>query len=261
VPVDSIHEIELYNLCKGFFLSDYTHIALSTPVQEAHLHYFKQKYNLVENEELKTGPLVFADLNGTGKSSYKRKLGISPDELVITYAITTKSRGTERYYFLETMDEFFSSLSDIINILDENIRLLIRIHPGFYLTNDEIKILLPESSRYIIHREGPFSEALAASDILISYSSTAIDEALINGIPVLLYDKWNRYNHFTTGVYTNPQSPDIFPVCYVNDRHKLNEALRYMIDKIGVAQKKDIATDKYCYNADYSDNLHAFINE
>lgn len=261
VPVDSYHETEMINLCRGFMLSNYTHVALSTPIQEEHLRFFKRKYDWVKNQELKTGPLVFADLKGTDKSLYKRKLGISPDELVLTYAITSKNRSSERYYFLETMDEFISSLADIVNILNENVRLLIRIHPGFHLTNDEIKTLLPESRRYIIHREGPFSEALAASDILISYSSTAIDEALINGIPVLLYDKWNRYNHFKTGVYANPKSPDIFPVCYVNNGQKLNEAAHSMMDKIKVTQKKDIATDKYCYNTDYRENLYSFINE
>lgn len=260
VPVDLYHETEMINLCRGFMLSNYTHVALSTPIQEEHLHFFKQKYDWVVNQELRTGPLVFTDLNGSDKSFYKRKLGISTDELVLTYAITTKDRSCERYYFLETMDESFSSLSDIVNILDNNIRLIIRLHPGFYLTNDEINKLLPDSRRFIIHREGPFSEALAATDILISYSSTAIDEALINGIPVMLYDKWNRYNHFRTGVYANPQSHDIFPVCYVNNNQKLKEALHAMIDKIGVMQKKDIATDKYCYNTDHRENLYTFIN-
>lgn len=263
VPVDLCHEMELVNLCRGFMLSDYTHMALSTPVQESHLHYFKNKYEWVKNSELKTGPLIFANLNGTDKSLYKTKLGFSPDNVILTHAVTTKARHGERFYFLETMDEFISSLTDIIHVIEQikNTRLIIRIHPGFYLTNDEIKTLLPVSDKFIIHREGQFAEVLAATDILISYSSTTMDEAFLNRIPVLLYDKWNRYNHFKTGVFDNPQSPDIFPVCYINDRAKLATALQYLIKKIKEIKKEDINVEKYCYNEDYSSNFYEFIEE
>ena len=39
VPIDSYHEVEMSNLCRGFMLSDDTHVALSTPVQDRHLHF------------------------------------------------------------------------------------------------------------------------------------------------------------------------------------------------------------------------------
>lgn len=263
VPVDSYHEIELSNLCKGFLLSEYTHVALSTPVQEAHLHYFKQKYKWVQNHEVRTGPLIFTNLNGVNKSLYKAKLGFLLNDIVLTYATTTKYRHGERFYFIETLDEFIASLTDIVNTVNKNknVLLIIRIHPGFHLTDKEIKTLLPASKRIIFHREGSFSEALAVTDMLISYSSTTIDEALINRIPVLLYDKWNRYNHFKTGVFDNPQSPGIFPVCYVNDYSKLDTALQYMTKKLKETRREDIDVSRYCYDEDYSNNFHDFIEK
>lgn len=259
-PVDLYHEIELLNLCKGFMLSDYTHVALSTPVQEDNLHFFKKKYSWVENEELRTGPLIFADLTGMKKSSHKTKLGLSPDDIVATHATIAKGRQAERYHFVETLDEYFSSLSDIINVVDKskNLKLIIRIHPGFHLSNVEIKALLPTSDRFIIQREGPFSEVLAATDFLISYSSTTIDEALSNRIPVLLYDKWDRYNHYKTDAFESEKSLAFCPVCYVNDTNNLENAIEYMIKK-SMNMKENVDLDRYRYTENYNEQFYRFI--
>jgi len=260
-PADEYHEIELLRMCRSFMLGDYTHVALCNPVQEEHLHYFKRKYGWVRNFELKTGPLVFADVMDADKSESKRRLGIPSGDVVLTHATTTKARHGERYYSVETLDEFFASLSDIVRCVDERagVTLLIRVHPGFPLNDDEMKALLPASGRFVIHRHGPFSEALSATDLLVSYSSTAIDEALLNGIPVLLYDRWNRYNHYITSVFDGPSSPDIFPVCYVNAREKLADAVEYMVGKAGGAAKNDFDDGRFRYREDYSGNLFEFV--
>ncbi len=263
VPINQYHEISIFNMCRGFMLGSYSHICLNTPVQEAHLRYFKDKYKYIKNREIKMESLVFAKVNDTDKIKHRSGLHLLPDEKVIIHAVSTKGRINERCYFIETYDEVFSDLSDIVNVVDksEKMRLIIRLHPGFHLTDDEIKMLLPESNKFIIHREGPFSGVLAASDILISYSSTTIDEALINKKPVLLYDKWNRYNHFQTGVYDGPQSPDIFPVCYVNNKNKLQSAIEFMFEKVKSVNKENIDVSRYKYKQDYEDNFYEFVEE
>ena len=101
-------------------LGDYSHVAVGTPVQEAHLHYFKAKYKWIKNVEVKTGPLIFANLNGINRSAQKGKLGLSQDEVILTHATSTKIRGSERYYFLETPDELFTGLSDIIDTVNHD---------------------------------------------------------------------------------------------------------------------------------------------
>ena len=263
VPINQYHEISIFNMCRGFMLGDYSHVAVGTPVHEAHLHYFKAKYKWIKNVEVKTGPLIFANLNGINRSAQKRKLGLSQDEVILTHATSTKIRGSERYYFLETPDELFTGLSDIIDTVNmmKNTRLIIRIHPGFYLSDEEVIMLLPASNKYIINRKGPFTDVLAATDILISYSSTTIDEALLNRIPVLLYDKWNRYNHFQTGIYENPESENILPVCYVNNKKKLGEALDFMIKKTVDVKAEDMDLRKYKYQVDYTEAFYRFIGE
>ena len=75
VPTNQYHELSIFNMCRGFMLGDYSHVAVSTPVQEAHLHYFKHKYKWIKNTEVKSGPLIFANLNGVDRSGQKRCWG------------------------------------------------------------------------------------------------------------------------------------------------------------------------------------------
>jgi hypothetical protein len=262
MPIDEYHEIELLNLCRGFMLSDYTHIALSTPVQKEHLNYFKNKYKNIKSSEVLIEPVMFARINGDSKDAVRKQLGLSPDDLVVMHATTTKARYTERYYFVETESELLSSLSDLVNAVnDMNAKLLIRLHPGFYLNDAEIRTLLPKSARVIIHRHGTFKEALTVSDLVVSYSSTVIDESLINKIPVILYDKWNRYNHFSTAVFENNKSSGVFPVCYVNDSSKLKEGISYVFKMAKTTKKEEIDVSKYSYANAYKDGLYNFVQE
>ena len=263
VPIDEYHELELYNHCCSFMLGDYTHVALCTPVQEAHLRYFKGKYQDIINQEIRTGPLIFTNISQENKERYKRELGIPRDCRVFTQAVSIKPRYGERFYFLETMDEFFAALTDMVKAINtiNNVRLVIRLHPGFSWSNEEIKSLLPASDRYIINQTGPFSRVLETTDVLISYSSTTIDEALINRIPVLLYDKWNRYNHFKTGIFEQDDSEDIYPVCYVNNCNKLRPAMEFMIRKTKSVNPREMDIKQYCYDQDYRESFNSFIRQ
>ena len=79
-------------------------------------------------------------------------------------------------------------------------------------------------------------------------------------MPGVLYDKWDRYNHFNTGIYDNDYSNDIYPVCYVNDKQKLDNALRFILNK----EKEDKNSryesfNAYKYGEDYGDNLKNFL--
>ncbi len=261
VPINQYHEISIFNMCRGFMLGDYSHIAISTPVQKLHLQYFKNKYKNIKNEEINTEPLIFANITETDRLKNRTSFGFLRHEKVIVHAVSLKWRGMERYYFLETIDEYFSDLADIVSAVNkiDNARLIIRLHPGIDL--NELRLFLPESDKYIINSSGQFKDVLSSADLLISYSSTTIDEALINKIPVLLYDKWNRYNHFQTGVYETRESEDIFPVCYVSSRDKLDEALQFMLEKNEMLKKEDFDITKYKYAENYKDNFYRFIKK
>lgn len=257
VPADDVHEIELLNLARGFMLSEYTDTALANPVQEAHLSYFKARLDWLEGEALKTGPLVFAKTDASARPAAKAALGIAPSEFVITHAVTVKSRAAERFHFLETLDEFVESVSRLIRTVDsiEGAHLVVRVHPGFVLSDDELRELLPPSRCYTISSSGAFRSVLAATDLLVSYSSTSIDEALSNHIPVLLFDAWARYNHFGTPVFDG-SGEGCWPVCYVDSQDRLGQALLWMRSRLehdGEPGPSDLAS--YDYGDNYFETL------
>jgi len=261
LPSDKYTEIELYNLCKGFMLGDYTHITVSTPVQENHLHYYKSKYKNIQNIEIKAPPLVFAQIASQRRVKLRRKYKINDKEKVILYAISQKHRNGLRFHFIETQDEFFSALTDVVNSVNamDNCKLIIRMHPGYPLNQNEIKSLLPESNKIIVSKTGSFEDVLTMADVVISYSSTCIDEALINGMPVILYDKFAQYNHFNTTVFENKNSSGIYPVCYVNNQNKLKDALTVVLNKKESSEEADFTP--YRYEHDYTEIFYEFIKE
>ncbi|MFC1646298.1 hypothetical protein ACFL2Y_03865, partial [Candidatus Omnitrophota bacterium] len=228
-----------------------------------HLNYFKNKYNHIDNQPVITGPLIFANTINSSSRITRENFKINNDDIAILHAVVMKSRYGTRYYFIETMDEYISGLTDIMNYLRDknNFKLILRLHPGCEITNDELLSLLPKNDNCIINRTGSFESVLSIADLVISYSSTCIDEAILNNIPVLLYDKWNRYNHFKTEVYSRTDSKDIFPVCYCNDSKKIGNAIEYMVKKCGSTKIEAINMSRYKYSQDYSENFYKFVNE
>ena len=78
----------------------------------------------------------------------------------------------------------------------------------------------------------------------------------------MLYDKWNRYNHFNTGVFDNEKSSDsFFPVCYVNNKANLESAFEYLKKKTKTVKKEDIDVNRYRYRQDFYYNFKQFVDQ
>ncbi len=261
-PVDPVHEIELLNLARGFMLSEYTHSALANPVQEAHLAHFRERHGL-GGEGVPTGPLVFAGIDRARGLATRKRLGIPPGAFVATHAVTVKSRSGERFWLLETLDEFVQSVADLARAAERlpATWLVVRVHPGFVLSDAQLRSLLPATERLAVSSSGPFEDVLSATDLLVSYSSTAIDEALCSRIPVLLWDRWARYNHFGTRPFDG-SGQDCWPVCYVDDAERLTEALEGMRDRLatdGPPTPADLSP--YCYGDERFDALVRYFRD
>ena len=63
------------------------------------------------------------------------------------------------------------------------------------VNRSSLKNLLPKSNNCRIKADGSFHDDLAQADLLISFSSTTIDEALYAGKPVALFGGSERYRH------------------------------------------------------------------
>ena len=90
------------------------------------------------------------------------------------------------------------SLKDICDLFNNlNYKLIIQPHPSLkdYISIESLKNFLNIKSKNIIINNDTFKKNSNISNVLISYSSTTIEEFLLSRKPVILYDKWKRYNH------------------------------------------------------------------
>lgn len=254
-PANEIEHIELFNLCKGFMLSEFSYAAISSPFAKRHFDYFKLHYPRMPAQPLITGNLIYSKLDNAKKSIINKKEG----EKIILHATTLKIRGGDRFYFLETNDEFFSAVNDLIEVVNkmDNVKLLVRLHPGFPLSEEEIRSLLKPSDKLMISLSGPFQDVLAVSDVLVSYSSTAIEEALLNFIPVVLYDKWNRYNHLGAPEFNDA----IEDACayYATNKNDLKKSINRLLQG-GEIINKDCYY-RYIYKDDFNPYFYDFISQ
>ena len=102
-----------------------------------------------------------------------------------------------RPWIYETSNEFVFGLQRLVlsvrNI--ENTELVIRIRSNEECEISSLEKLLPLSKNCHIKTDGNFNNDLAEADLLISFSSTTIEEALYAKIPVALFGGSDRYRH------------------------------------------------------------------
>jgi hypothetical protein len=124
----------------------------------------------------------------------------------ILHAGTFKRWDVTRPWIYETSDEFIEGLSTLIQATTrlKNVELIIRIRPMLECQIKTLKVLLPKSNCYKIKTSGSFLEDLALADLLVSYSSTTIEEALYARRPVLLWGGSQRYMHLPVASTEKP---------------------------------------------------------
>jgi len=114
----------------------------------------------------------------------------------ILYAGTYKVLGG-RPWIYETSNEFLNGLKDLVHAVGrlENAHLIFRIRSNRECSVESLRRLLPSARNYEIKTTGNFTEDLCRADLLISYSSTTIEEALYARTPVGLFGGSDRYRH------------------------------------------------------------------
>ena len=145
---------------------------------------FLEKFN-INSKIIKTKPLVYDYYNFS-----------SPLNKTILHASTTKTENSYKFWGVETLDEYLSSILDVYKVTQTHgFKLIVKPHPSLkkVMTLKELQSLLNIDD--INFTDNNFYECLKITDILISFSSTTIEEALYNKKPVILYDRNNRYNH------------------------------------------------------------------
>ena len=197
VPVTGrFDRIEWVEHSRNMIDAPYRYAALQTPLAEA----FVEQIGLQWAQALKTGPLLF------GKTHPKQDRSVVRSRLldeklqgksIVMHASTPKSRSGRRFFVYETVEEYVAGIRALIGAVEQvpEAHLIVRFRPSPDLGYETLRRLLPDSSACSIRMDGGFADFLAASDLLVSFGSTTIEEALLNEIPVLQYDPDARYVH------------------------------------------------------------------
>jgi len=172
-------------------------LALQSPLSEEYLRIFPS-----EAEAVKTGPLIWGKAinRESSRALFRKMFGEKyafGDIRIVLHAATPKASNRLRLFVFETPDEYIQSIRDLIEAAKGliNTVLIIKFRPSAEIDTEDLKKLVPFSEKVILSIEEPFLDVLGMSDLLVSFSSTTIEEALQNRIPVLLYGGVGRYRH------------------------------------------------------------------
>ena len=115
----------------------------------------------------------------------------------ILHAGSYKQWLSPRPWIYETPDEFIKGLSSLILATSnlKNTKLVVRIRPQSDCSLTYLQKLLPKLDHYEIKSSGSFLDDISKADLLVSWSSTTIEESLHLRKPVLLWGGSNRYFH------------------------------------------------------------------
>jgi hypothetical protein len=243
-PKNPLEEIENAHIGCGLQLSPVISAGgLQSPLEEEHIQHYGTSGRMY-----RVGPILFGDRDVGGRlrarPARKRR-----DEVTIVMASTCKNNATYRFWAMETPDEYIKSCRDLIHAVNEleNVRLVIRLHQKLKLSVDDLLTLMPASDRVTLDRHGSFKDCLRQADLVVSFSSTTIEEGLQNRVPLLLYDPWQRYQHCSGSVVVDPSDLRPGTVHYLNRR----DQLRATLESIVATQLRKTPDPKdffpYCY--------------
>jgi hypothetical protein len=233
----------------------YPFTAIQSPLANTFLENTQTQYS----KKVITGPVLFAKKSSIALSKKNSKdeiYGINSDKLILLHASSPRESSSFRPWVYETIDEYIRNINDLIEVVenDSNIHLAIRFRPSLYFSKTDLENLLNPSSCYEIYTDGEFYEYLISSDILISYSSTTIEESFQCRVPVLQYDAENKYMHIpNSNVLEISKEPELNIAYYSGSKKNLKWGINWMKDNLLELNEFLASTDNlndYIYTED-----------
>ena len=178
---------ETYIHLKDMLISPYANkLIAQSPIAFKTIDYFYKTKNVIKSKPIMWGYKKFQ----------KKKKNI--DKFTILHAGTTKNLLT-RPFMYETSFEYLRGLHKLSNEVKkiENCILIIKFRSTNEINRRTIQRWIGENEKIIIKEGGDFIDDLNNSDLLVSFSSTTIEEALNLKKPVLLHGGNNYYIHLS----------------------------------------------------------------
>ncbi len=245
----------------GLMNTHYKYLAIQSPWA---LSYLRDKPT--DSIPIITGPLLFTKIRIDEDIKLSTKERIIPqhcNKTIILHASTPKLYQAYRPYIYETVDEYIGNINSLIRVVDEldGVHLLVRFRPSNYLTLKDFLELLIKSNCYSVHPEGTFEDYLTISDLLVSYSSTTIEEALQNMVPVLLYDSQGKYCHIKDAQVLDPSLNINVDSCYfIDSEKKLEWGLNWLIENHFTSDIPDNVWKRHVFNDSEKVELSSYFS-
>ena len=229
----------------GMLYGSYTHAALQTPLAEGFAKKIKSP-----SEFVVTGPLAWGWKVDRGTSRKLRSTMLDGNSgcRVIMHAGTPKFRSGIHFHVYETPDEYVQGIIELIQAVEQvpNAFLIVKFRPS-WMTVEDFRSLLPSSDRYMISADEPFLDVLGFTDLLVSFSSTTIEEALQNQVPVLLYGGQGRYQHIEAFDVIPGEEVKSTAVYSVRHAAGLADGLKRILKVNGPAPLPEELFERYVY--------------
>jgi hypothetical protein len=258
-PRNRLEEIEQRRLTGNLMLAaHYRYTAAQSPWAVQHAVYFG-----AQERALTTVPVLFARTAPSWGELLRSDLGIPGDACVVVYAVAQRKRSSVRFLVYETEDEYLQDMIDLVNAVNqmENVYLVLKLHPSSEFSDADMRSFLPDSDRLLVLHREPFDRVLSASDVLVSYGSTTIEEAVLNRIPVIQYDRWGHYCHLDAFDCNKGEPGDweVDAVYYVSDAGRLAGVLKHAFEHAGEAAANDKLYEKHVFRSDQVHSLFYYI--
>lgn len=222
-PTDGPADLEWRWHAEGFFRAPYDRFAVQTRLARKALEAEGRG-----DRGVSTGPLIFTEVRDRAGTDRK-----GPFEIV--HAGTPKHCGYLRPLVYQTADEYVANINRLVDVVDrvEGYRLTVRFRPTQWLSEAELRVLLRDSPKFTLECGGSFADTLRRADLLVAFSSTTLEEALVSGVPVLQFDADDRYQHVPARrLPPDPVAPSPEPSAayYVGRTEDLAPALDWIRD-------------------------------
>ena len=228
-PKNDLERIEWGEQGHRLLRAPYPFVALQSPLAEDFLKAFPSTSRAV-----RTGPLVWGCPVDRKQSALLRQrlVGGNLARRVIVHASTPKGRGAHRLHVYETPDEYVQSICELVAAVKglPDVHLVVKFRPSPDISVKDLQALMPPFERITVSVKEPFLDVLGFADLLVSFSSTTIEEALQNRVPVLMYGGSGRYQH-VPGVELTPEASCPRAAVYVvRQPEHLTIGLRRILD-------------------------------
>ena len=226
-PIPSNEKIDAEYKRHGEVLIDttYPYVAIQSELAARYCDYYN-----ISSKRIMTGPLCWGLLDKKDPHILQ-KIGIPPGKKVIVHAGTQKGRSSHYFYRYETADEYLEALSDLIIAVKgmSDVALLIKFRNSETISFDLLKRILPKSDNVFFNKDASFLQIIDEADILVSFSSTTIEEALEFDTPVLQYGGKGRLAFIPSIELSENTTFKRSPAYFVSHKNALPKAIREIL--------------------------------